>query len=381
MKKLINKRNGIIAGIAAVIVIAAIVLSTTFSQAMTLDEAKEIAKKYVPSTAKFVTSEEEENKFEVMFHDDTNAEGFEVEINKETKQVKKVESQLDNDLGGEKVSLTEEDAKAIVKREFEGVTSVSINLTKDNGLYEYEADFESNEFYGNADIHPESGEILDSTVKYGTAVTIPADSGNNNNSNSSSESTDGMLSYEQAENKALKEAGGGFVKDIDLDYEQGTYYYEIEVIKDNIEYDYIVNAQSGEITLTGRHESYFDYDDDDYYAGSNGNSSNTGNSGSSNSGSTGNNTSSGSGNNSASSGSGSNGSLSSSGQISAEKARSIVLSKVPGATIIELQLERDDGIYVYEGEARKGNYEYSFEINASSGVIISWEKDYEDDWD
>ena len=116
MKKLINKRNGIIAGIAAVIVIAAIVLSTTFSQAMTLDEAKEIAKKYVPSTAKFVTSEEEENKFEVMFHDDTNAEGFEVEKHKETKQVKKVESQLDNDLGGEKVSLTEEDAKAIVKR-------------------------------------------------------------------------------------------------------------------------------------------------------------------------------------------------------------------------------------------------------------------------
>ena len=49
-----------------------------------------------------------------MFHDDTNAEGFEVEINKETKQVKKVESQLDNDLGGEKVSLTEEDAKAIM---------------------------------------------------------------------------------------------------------------------------------------------------------------------------------------------------------------------------------------------------------------------------
>ena len=60
-------------------------LSTTFTQAMTLDEAKEIAQKYVPSTATFVTSEEEENKFEVMFHDDKNEEGFEVEINKETK--------------------------------------------------------------------------------------------------------------------------------------------------------------------------------------------------------------------------------------------------------------------------------------------------------
>ena len=38
MKKLINKRNGIIAGAAALIVIAAIVLSTTFSQALTLDD-------------------------------------------------------------------------------------------------------------------------------------------------------------------------------------------------------------------------------------------------------------------------------------------------------------------------------------------------------
>ena len=214
MKKLINKRNGIIAGAAALIVIAAIVLSTTFSQALTLDEAKEIAKKYVPSTAVFVTSEEEENKFEVMFHDDTNGEGFEVEINKETKQVKKVESQMDNDLGSKNVSLTEEDVKAIVEREFQGVTSVSVKLTQDNGLYEYEADFESSEFYGNADIHPESGVILDSTVKYGTVVTIPVDgtgSGNtaNNGGSSGNSSNGGMLSYEQAQDKALEEAGGG----------------------------------------------------------------------------------------------------------------------------------------------------------------------------
>ena len=64
-----------------------------------------------------------------------------------------------------------------------------------------------------------------------------------------------------------------------------------------------------------------------------------------------------------------------------EKVRSIVLAKIPGATIKEIELDRENGIYVYEGEARKGNYEYDFEINASSGVIIGWEQDYEDDWD
>ena len=44
MSKFINKRNGIIAAIAVVLVIAAIIFSTTFTQAMTLDEAKEIAR-------------------------------------------------------------------------------------------------------------------------------------------------------------------------------------------------------------------------------------------------------------------------------------------------------------------------------------------------
>ena len=40
MSKFINKRNGIIAAIAVVLVIAAIIFSTTFTQAMTLDEQK-----------------------------------------------------------------------------------------------------------------------------------------------------------------------------------------------------------------------------------------------------------------------------------------------------------------------------------------------------
>lgn len=375
MNKIINKRNGIIAAIAVVLIVAAIILSTTFTQAMTLDEAKEIAKKYVPSTATFVTSEEEENKFEVMFHDDKNEEGFEVEINKETKQVKKVESQLDNDLGSKTVKLSESDVKKIVKKAFDGITSISANLTKDNGLYEYEVNFKSNDFYGNADVNPETGAILESTIKYGTAVTIPTDDQNKGD----------ILTYEEAEKAAIKEAGGGFVKDIDLERKNGNYYYEIELIKDNVEYDYIVDAKTGKVTLEHEHDSYFDYDDDDdwddeddhYNPGTTGGNTGTnGNSG--NSGSASGNTS------------GSN-----NGLISVEKAKSIVLAKIPGATIVKIHLEKDDGIYIYEGEARLGNYEYDFEINASSGVIIDWDKDrieydddddddyddYDDDWD
>lgn len=362
MNKYLNKKTGIAAAVVAVVIIAAVVISTSFSTALTLDEAKEIAQKYVPSTAKFVTSEEENNKFEVMFHDDENAEGFEVEINKETKQVKKVESQLDNDLGSETVELKEADVEKIVKEKFDGVTSVTVTLNQDNGLYEYEADFKANDFYGNADVHPVSGAVLDSTVKFGTAVTIPMD--NTNNSQDTTSSSD-LLTTKEVEDLVIKEAGGGFVKDMDLDRENGKYYYEVELIKDNIEYDYYVNAQTGEITLESEHESYFDYDSETY----------TGNQNNSSSGSSSQN----SGNSSSSSGSSQN-----NGQISIEKAESIVLAKIPNADIKKLKLEKDDGIWIYEGEAVKGDYEYEFEINASSGVIISWEKDrleWDDDWD
>ena len=379
MNKLLNKRTGIIAAVIAVVVIAAIVISTSFSSALTLDEAKEIAQKYVPSTAKFITSEEEDNKFEIMFHDDENAEGFEVEVYKDTKAVKKVESQLDNDLGSEKVELKEDDVKKIIEEKFEGVTSVSVTLNMDNGLYEYEADFKANDFYGNADVHPVSGVILDSTVKYGTAVTIPM------NENSNTSSGNDLLTSSEVEDLIIKEAGGGFVKDMDLDRENGVYYYEVELVKDGIEYDYYVNAQTGEITLKYQHESYFNYDNNtgNQNSGSNnagsGNNSGSGDA-SSNSGNSSNNSNSGSSANSGNSNnSGSNASSgnssSSQGRISYEKAQNIVLAKIPGADIRELQLERDDGIYVYEGEAILGDYEYEFEINASSGVIIKWERD------
>lgn len=350
MNKILNKKTGIAAAIIAIVVIAAIVISTSLSSAMTLDEAKEIAGKYVPSSAEFVTSEEEDNKFEVMFRDNSAGEGFEVEINKETKKVKKVESQLDNDLGSEKVELKEADVEKIIKEKFDGVTSVSVTLNKDNGLYEYEADFKAKDFYGNADVHPVSGVILDSTVKFGTVVTVPVEEDNSDGSK------DDLLTSKEVEELVLKKAGGGFVKDMDLDRENGTYIYEVEVIKDNVEYDYYVNAVTGEIMQEYEHESYFDYDDDEYVP------ENTPSNGSGNG----------------------QGKADNSDLISMEKAKNIVLAKIPGADIYKIKLERDDGLYVYEGEARLGDYEYEFEINASSGVIIGWEKDrldWDDEWD
>lgn len=347
MDKLLNKRNGIIAGLAVLFLIIAIVATTSLSSAMNLDEAKEIAKKYVPESASFDGSEEEDRYFEVAFYDDVNKERFEVEVNKETGEVKKVESQLSNDLGSKNITLSEEDAKNVVKERFEGVKTVSVVLTKDNGLYEYEASFKADEFYGEADIHPETGVILDSMIKFGTVVTIPADDNQEN----------GLLSYEQAKEAVLDEAGGGIVRDIDLDRENQEYFYEVELFLDGMERDYRVDAKSGEVYLENEHESYFE-DDYEEYLGEDEEIivDNVDNS---------------------------NDNVDNSNVISAEEAKDIVKTKIPGAEIVEFSLEHDDGRYEYEGTAYLDGYEYEFEINGSSGIITSWDKEpiEDDEWD
>ena len=62
------------------------------------------------------------------------------------------------------------------------------------------------------------------------------------------------------------------------------------------------------------------------------------------------------------------------GAVSKSTIISKIKRKVPGATIIYVKLDRDDGRYVYEAEAYKGGYEYDFEYT-KGGSLIEYERD------
>lgn len=64
--------------------------------------------------------------------------------------------------------------------------------------------------------------------------------------------------------------------------------------------------------------------------------------------------------------------------VGEEKAKQIVRAKIPGATITQWELDRDDGREVYEGEAVDGRIEYEFTLDARTGKILEWDKDYDD---
>lgn len=229
------------------------------------------------------------------------------------------------------------------------------------------------------------------------------------------------IGLEKAKEIAIAKAGGGDVVSIELDVDDGIMVYEGELIYNNVEYDFDINALDGtilkweedrngvnidtsnvigearakEIILAkapGAEITKLVLDEDDgilYYEGyarvdgklyefevkaddgvirkwelEDDNSSNN-------------------------SGSGSTSTpkptatpkptTAPSTAISMDEARTLVLKKVPGATITKIELDYDDGRKIYEGEAYKDGYEYEFEINASTGKFIKWEQDWDDD--
>ncbi|MGN0468359.1 MAG: fibronectin type III domain-containing protein [Acutalibacteraceae bacterium] len=66
--------------------------------------------------------------------------------------------------------------------------------------------------------------------------------------------------------------------------------------------------------------------------------------------------------------------------ISYAKAKTIALGRagVKASSVKEYsaKLEKESGIYIYEVEFTSGKYEYEVEINAKTGKVIGYEKDY-----
>lgn len=362
--KAIDKRK-IIACAAAVAVTGGIFASTAaFSNAMTLDKAKSLAKEHVPSTATFVKNDEEKTKFELEFYDSTQGATYDVEVSKDEERVMEVTMDKDSDLGGKSVKITEAQAKKLVTDEFTGAKVSNVYLNVDDNLYTYDVDFRADDFYGDAELNAETGEMLESKIKYGQAVTIPVEG--DNVKNTSSTSNTGLLTYEQAKTKASELNGGNTaIKSCELDKDNGVFYYDVDFLNGS---EVKLNAKTGELiskepakTTNNNNQS------------SQSNQSTNNNQSSQSTSKTPATTNSNSGSSNSSNNSGN------SGKISEAKVREIVQAKVPGATILEIELDYDDGILVYEVESYKGVYEYDFEINAASGVILDFDKDHIDD--
>jgi uncharacterized membrane protein YkoI len=61
--------------------------------------------------------------------------------------------------------------------------------------------------------------------------------------------------------------------------------------------------------------------------------------------------------------------------LNEEEIRKILLKRMPNSTILSIEIDKEYGILVYEGELQYNNKIYEFKIDAYSGVIIELEED------
>lgn len=64
--------------------------------------------------------------------------------------------------------------------------------------------------------------------------------------------------------------------------------------------------------------------------------------------------------------------------ITAAKAKKIALARIGRGTVRKAELDRENGIMVWEVEIRDGRWEYDLEVNAQTGAIVKYDSDYDD---
>lgn len=142
----------------------------------------------------------------------------------------------------------------------------------------------------------------------------------------------------KAKEIALAKAGGGTILSCYVDYENGRKVYEIVAINNNVKYEMDIATADGTI-----------YDYEEKIIKSSQGSTNKPNQ-----------------------------NPQPSTQISAEKAKEIALGKSGGGMVTQCELDNENGVLVYEIEIVNGNYEYSMDVNASTGAVSDFEKELED---
>ena len=231
------------------------------------------------------------------------------------------------------------------------VTFVNIELDYENNRLVYDVEFYSGNVEYDYDIDALTKEIVSNDFdieNYDIPVQTTA-------TQQETTAATANISVEKAKEIALAHAGlsydkVSFVK-AELDYEDGVQVYDIEFYSGNVEYDYEISVADGSIISADRDIENYSIPTPEHAPAETAAPATT-----------------------------ETPTKAAVSDISTEKAKQIALSHagVGSANFTKVQLDTEDGIRVYEIEFKVGNVEYDYDIDASSGAIVSSSSEIDD---
>lgn len=317
---------------------------------LTLNEAKDIAVRdsgFSVNSVSFDDTENDDDYYEIEFK--ANGLSFEYKIGKNDGKIieREVDFAQDNGLKNKPIEgqnaskqtsdnnrISQEAARdAALKHagvKLEDAEIEEVDLDADNT---FEVEFKAHGFEYEYEINALTGQILD--------VEIDLD---DNASKKKHVSNQNIITRDEARDVALAHAGLKLadvqMDEVDLDFEDGRYIYEVEFRANGFEYEYEIDARDKSILDIDK-----DADDDSEKSDKEAQKSQF--------------------------------------IMSREAARDIALAhaglKLEDVQIKEIDLDEDDGFYEYEIEFTANGFEYEYEIDAVSGRILDVEKEEDDD--
>ena len=256
--------------------------------------------------------------------------------------------------------VTPEVAKSIMLNKVPGANILEFSYDGDDKTPKYDGTLIKDNYEYEVDVNAKTGQI----IKFEKEAVFVANNGSANNTSTNNQqattqqSTAAKNSYigeAKAKSIMLNKVPGATIRSFYFDGDS-TPEYDGELIKDGYEYDISVDAVTGAIREFSKERIY------------NNTTTNT---------TTNNNT-----NVNSSANSNKVNTTTSKTYIGEAKAKSIMLSKVPGATIRSFHFD-GDSTPEYEAELVKDGYEYDISVNALTGAIREFSKErieaYDDD--
>lgn len=230
-------------------------------------------------------------------------------------------------------------ALAQVKADLKDISAEEIEIDFEDGVMVYEVEFVLDGMEYEFEIDAKTGDVLVKTNH--PEEDVPPTAAN------TSDASD-HIGADRAKEAALKHAGvkAAEAKNVkcELDRDDGTLHYDVEFDANGCEYDYEIDAGTGKILKSEKEEN-----DDRPVVTTKPTVQTQSNS---------------------------------EARIGKEKARKIALDhagvKVSEAREVECELDYENGKAVYEVDFESGDYEYSYEIDAATGSVISHEKERND---
>jgi len=233
-----KQRNRKIISAAAILVliVGAVLGGLGISRVYARNQAQTAARQYLPATAAFVSYHDADNIYTFRFFDTSQQERSEIEVDKLSGQVRKMQTQKAAYIYPDTTDLTEDTLKEIVWKEVPDAAIKDVILHEQTAGKYVSITYTSEDCRGVYLIDPSNGSVIARTVKYGRPVVIPSSGGDKI----------GLLTLAELKTIGNQKVPGAVFQDLDIKYDDGKFVAEIDMYLNGIKHVLILDAGSGE---------------------------------------------------------------------------------------------------------------------------------------